>query len=159
MKRSITSSLADVSFHDSTIESFVRIHDSIILTFDWAKVADKDDGLIIYSCRLILMGISHISLSPEKYKMDCLGSEYSLVGLNSSASDNDLVLGGFYESNEEHSWVDLKCRFESFTLEWEIDQTVEEWKSGNTMAEKINTTEPNHCVERTGGSLHARLNS
>jgi hypothetical protein len=118
MKRSITRNLEEVSFHDSTIERFVRADDTISLTFDWAMVTYEGNSLIVGRCCLHLFQVVSDEVSPEKHHTECFGAEYSLVGTNSSESDNDLVLGGFYVSSAEHSWVEWRCRFESFKLEW-----------------------------------------
>lgn len=133
MKRSITRNLEEVSFHDSTIECFVRVDDTITLTFDWAKVTYEGNPLIVGMCCLHLFQVDSDEFSPEKHHMECFGAEYSLVGTNSSESDNDLVLGGFYVSATEYSWVEWRCRFESFKLEWDVDETLEEWRKGKLL--------------------------
>jgi len=130
MKRSIRENLADVSFHDSTIERFERAGDAITLTFDWAKVTYESASLIVGLCCLRLFRVTSDEIIPKEKSTECLGMEFSLIGTNSSESDKDLVLGGFYESTPEYSWVEWRCRFESFELQWESDVTLEEWRAG-----------------------------
>jgi hypothetical protein len=130
MKRSITKNLAAVSFHDSSIERFERREDTITLTFDWAKIGDEETPLVIGGCRLHLFQVASSEISPAQHGIECMGAQYSLIGTNSSKTDNDLELGGFYQSPEEYSWIDWKCRFASFQLEWDSEVTLEEWRSG-----------------------------
>jgi hypothetical protein len=130
MKRSVKENLADVSFHDSTIERFERVGDAIILTFDWAKVTYENTSLVVGQCYLHLIRVVSDEIIPKEKSTECIGMEFSLVGTNSSESDKDLVLGGFYESAPEYSWVEWRCRFDSFELQWESDVTLEEWRAG-----------------------------
>jgi hypothetical protein len=130
MKRSITRDLKEVCFHDSTIKRFVRTGDTVTLTFDWAYLTYESTPLIVGICCLNLFRVVSDEVSPEKHGPECLGVEYSLIGTNSSESDNDLVLGGFFESATEYSWVEWRCRFESFKFEWEGDVSLEAWRNG-----------------------------
>lgn len=130
MKRSITKNLGEVSFHDSTIERFERADGTVTLSFDWAKVTHDNTPLIVGLCHLHLFRVVSDEVIPNEHSTGCIGIEFSLVGTNNSESDKDLVLGGFYESTTEYSWVEWRCRFESFELEWESDVTIEEWRDG-----------------------------
>jgi hypothetical protein len=132
MKRSLNSNLCKVSFHDSNIESFERTSAGITITFDWAKIYDEESSLVIGKCHLNLNTVISEVISPERFTSDCLGSEFSLIGENSSSSEQQLTLGGFYDdSQDEYLWAEWSCAFDSFFLTWNHDVTHDEWLAGN----------------------------
>ena len=134
MKRLITENLHEVSFHDSSIENVVRGDNVTTLFFDWAKVTHEQRSLVVGQCKLDLHSPSGETLTPPQYAKTCLGFEFTLIGVNSSNSDQHLKLGGFYDSKNDYLWLDWNCTFLSFQFSWLDHVTLEEWKAGKLPA-------------------------
>ena len=141
----ISENIKRLELHDSLIDLLEINSDSIVLTFDWAKLENYKegnlDGLILGKCKLVLSGITKTAFEiitgggtkiiefPKDFQ-----SRLEIIGENESKDDNHLRIGSLMNYDGKLAWTNWNLNFNKFSLYWNNHVTFEEWTNG-TIAE------------------------
>ncbi|MAO09805.1 MAG: hypothetical protein CMC07_02645 [Flavobacteriaceae bacterium] len=141
MKFKISENIKRIELHDSNIDFLEINSDSIIITFDWAKLENYNeenlDGLILGKCKLELSGIIKKTfeiITDEETKITEFPKDFQsrleIIGENESENDNHLRIGSLMNYDEKLAWTNWNLNFNKFNFYWNNHVTFEEWKKG-----------------------------
>jgi len=137
-------SISRLSLHDSHIVSEVRIDDSIIIVFDWAKLENLlelgiDQAVILGKTILKISGIKNEVFAAlydngERSSIefpDNINRYWSEVS-NTEIDDKSksLMLDGLFTKDGESFWVEWSLNYDNCEVEWKSHITVAEWLNG-----------------------------
>jgi len=140
----IDKKLNRLSLYDSHFENELRADDSIVLTFDWAKLDNLeefgiDDFVVLGKTKMTIKGIKDEQLKAyfegKKYKLidfpENVGKYWHEVA-NTTIDDTNktLQLDGLFTKDGENFWVEWILRYEICEIEWNSYVTGKEWKNG-----------------------------
>ncbi|MFK7969865.1 MAG: hypothetical protein AB8F95_05830 [Bacteroidia bacterium] len=153
MKNQISKGIERLSLHDSHIEELARYSDKMVLTFDWAGLAnyeetDVSESIVLGKCILELYGLKNEKLElefsggleledwpPKEASVVSQPFQDRLVLENKFTEKGLYQICGFSEYKDALAWTKWRFSFTRFTLSWDNFITGREWRLGHSVVD------------------------